>query len=317
MKLFFALIVLASFVIFAFDPREPVLFGEGSISTPEDETGFALSPDGKEAWFTISTPATSGPSLDVICVSRLIAGKWSIPEVAPFSGKFRDLTPALSPDGSKLFFVSNRTAAGDRKRDLDIWFVTRTASGWTEARPLGPDINSTGQEYGVSVAANGALYFGSTREGGAGSYDIYRSEFRDGVYQPPVALGPAINTEGAELMPAISPDESILVFTAFGREDELIGVHQQYNKGDLYISFKKDGVWGKARNVGAPVNSGAGESAPSFSADGKTFFFISERGFATYRQTKPLSYQSIQRGLTGILNGMGNVYRIDSGVFLR
>ena len=136
---------------------------------------------------------------------------------------------------------------------------------------------STAQEYGVSVAANGTLYFASNRDGGTRSFDIYRANFKDGDCETPVNLGDVINTKGPEVQPAISPDENTLVFTAFGRDDEITGVHKDYNKGDLYISYRQDGVWTHPRNCGPAINSGGQESSPGFSIDGKRFFFSSER----------------------------------------
>ncbi|OQY02334.1 MAG: hypothetical protein B6I20_06960 [Bacteroidetes bacterium 4572_117] len=49
-------------------------------------------------------------------------------------------------------------------------------------------------------------------------------------------------------------------------------------KGDLDICIKnKDGRWGKAKNMGASVNSTETEICPSISPDGKFLFFTSYR----------------------------------------
>ena len=176
---------------------------------------------------------------------------------------------------------------------------------------------STAQEYGVSVAANGTLYFASNRDGGTRSFDIYRANFKDGDYETPVNLGDVINTNGPEVQPAISPDENTLVFTAFGRDDEITGVHKDYNKGDLYISYRQDGVWTHPRNCGPAINSGGQESWPGFSSDGKRFFFSSERGFATYRPARRLTWRELRDGLLSVLNGMGNIYEVDAGALRR
>ena len=132
---------------------------------------------------------------------------------------------------------------------------------------------------------------------------------KDGEYQAPENLGEPLNTAGAEVQPAISPDESTLVFTTFGRDDEIVGVHREYNKGDLYVSFQHDGQWTAPRNCGPGINSGAGEAWPAFSSDGRSLFFSSERGFATYRVPKRLTWRELERGLTSVLNGMGNIYQ--------
>lgn len=294
------------------------LVGEGVLSTSADEIGITVGAGENEAFFVIRTPATVGRSLEVICHSRRAGGKWSEPEVAPFSGRFRDLAPALSPDGARLYFISNRSADGTApKTDFDIWVVSRQGAGWSAPKPLPAPVNGPAQEYGVSVAADGTLYFASTRPGGKGEYDIYRShpEGPGGdAWSEPELLGDGVNTVGSEIQPAISPDGKTLVFTAFERDDELVGVHRGYRKGDLYVSHLVGGTWSKARNAGPEVNSGAGESAPMFSADGRSLYFVSERGFATYRLTRRLGYRELERKLGAVDNGMGNLYRVDSGV---
>jgi len=102
----------------------------------------------------------------------------------------------------------------------------------------------------------------------------------------------------------------VLVFAATGRPDEVIGIHREYAHGDLYVS-RRDGSWSEARNAGTPINSGAKESAPAFSADGKSLYFVSERGFATHRLPARIDYRSLRQKLSSTLNGLGNLYRID------
>src|SRR5262249_34588092 len=75
---------------------EPRLFAEGTISTRDDEFGGVFTPDGKTCLFSISVPRHY---LYVILISHFVNGKWSTPEVAPFSGKYRDFDPVFSPDG--------------------------------------------------------------------------------------------------------------------------------------------------------------------------------------------------------------------------
>ena len=296
-------------------PSGPVLIGEGTISTAADETAFTLTPDGRTAFLTRNSPTTAGIPLQVIFIAHLNNGHWSTPQVAAFSGQYRDCGPAMAPDGSKLFFISDRPVRDSKEHDLNIWIVTRSG-GWGDPQPV-DKVNSPAHEYGVSVAANGTLYFGSTRAGGKGSIDIYRSRFLNGEYQAPENLGDAINSPGAEGQPAISPDESTLVFTAFGRDDEIVGVHHEYNKGDLYVSHQRNGAWTTPRNCGPAVNSGAGEAWPVFSSDGRLLFFSSERGFASGRMPKRLTWREIEQGLTSVLNGMGNIYQVDAAVLDR
>jgi Tol biopolymer transport system component len=296
-------------------PPEPVLFAEGVVSTPDDEFGFALAPDGRTAFFGKSSPTTSGDPMQAICeVHRDAKGRWSGPEIAAFSGRYHDLGPAYQPDGSRLFFISDRPNGDPEKQEYNIWYVERTAAGWSEARALPAPVNSPAQKYGVSVSANGTLYFASNREGGTGSFDIYRSRLENGEYKAVENLGGPVNTKGPEIQPAIAPDESVLVFTALRRDDERIGIHKDYARGDLYVSFQENGRWSAARNCGPKINSGAEESWPGFSSDGRLLFFSSERGFATYRLPHRIAWDELRRGLTSTLNGMGNIYEVSSAI---
>ena len=94
----------------------PEMIGEGVISTPDDEFGGDLAPDGKTLYFDKTVPAHY---LYVLCESRFADGKWSKPEVLPFSGLYRDSDPVLSPDGATMYFASDRPVtakANDERR---------------------------------------------------------------------------------------------------------------------------------------------------------------------------------------------------------
>ena len=83
---------------------QPTLFAPIVISTPDDEFGIALTPDGRTAFFTKRSPTTNTPPLSVICFSRLDGDRWSEPEVAPFSGVFNDFGVSVSADGKHVVF---------------------------------------------------------------------------------------------------------------------------------------------------------------------------------------------------------------------
>ena len=96
----------------------PRVFGPGIISDGFSNRDMALSPDGKDLYYTLQW--TYG-LFSVILHSEKINGEWTKPETASFSGRFNDLEPAYSPDGGKLFFTSNRPLMGsDSVKDYDI-----------------------------------------------------------------------------------------------------------------------------------------------------------------------------------------------------
>ena len=106
----------------------PEIWGEGLISTPLDELNTVFSPDGKELFWSIALPQQNG---GVIMTSKLVKGKWTSGEIAPFSGQYTDWDPFFTPDGKKIIFVSNRPNGTEQKGppDYDLWVVTRTADG--------------------------------------------------------------------------------------------------------------------------------------------------------------------------------------------
>jgi Tol biopolymer transport system component len=282
---------------------EPVIFGEGLISTADDELNACFAPDGKTLFISKSV----GNRMGVIVVSKFEKGKWSRPEVAEFSGRYSDYDPFISPDGSHLFFISTRpvdSRESKPKKDYDIWEVEKTKTGWGEPKNLGAPINTDKDEFYPSVASDGTLYFSALKDAGKGSFDVYRSRFVDGKYSEPENLGDAINGKTTEVDNYIAPDQSFLVFASYGRPDSL-------GSGDLYISYNRNGAWTPARHLGSGINSSAREYCPIGSPDGKYFFFTSLRGFVDQPQAKRLTYQELTSKMHSTLNGLGNIYQVD------
>lgn len=282
---------------------EPIVFGAGVISTGDFDSHPAFTPDGKTLYFVRSTPNFN---LWTIVFSRFQKGKWSTPEVAPFSGQYSDADPFITADGSRLFSISRRPVAGKQNPDLDIWVVDKTAAGWSEPLNVGPPINSAGNEWYPTLTTNGTIYFGSDREGGKGRTDLYRSRLVDGKYTQAENLGDKINTQFNEFEPLIAPDESFLIFMAGGRSDSRGGF-------DLYISYNRNGAWTTPVNLGDKINSSGNEYSPTISPDGKYFFWTSTRGFADKPLSKQLTYQELTNSLRNPGNGLGDIYQIDIG----
>src|SRR5262245_28944709 len=283
---------------------EPMIFAEGIISTGDFDSHPAFTRDGRTLYFVRSTPTFN---LWTILVSHFERGKWSTPEVAPFSGQYSDADPFITSDGSRFYFISNRPVAGKSTTDLDIWVMEKTGTGWGEPKNIGAPINSPGSEWYPTVSANGTIYFGSDRQGGKGRTDIYRSRLVNGKYTEAENLGDPINTQFNEFEPLIAPDESYLIFMAGGRPDGRGGF-------DLYLSYNRNGAWTKPANLGDKINSSGNEYSPTISPDGKYFFWTSTRGFADKPLEKRLNYQELMNRLRGARNGLGDIYQIDISV---
>lgn len=284
---------------------EPALFAPGVISTGDHETHLELSPDGRTAYFLKNAPDFA---FWAIYVSHLRNGRWSRPELAPFSGRFVDADPYVTPDGRALFFISNRPAdpvVDVRSDNFDIWTMARLPDGeWGPPRRLEAPVNTPANEYYPRTAADGTLYFGSDRPGGHGGADIWRCRLENGRYQPADNLGDTINSTAQEYEPYVTADQKTLIFMAVGRE----GGRQE----DLFISFARDSGWSPPRALDPPINSPrAREYAPKISPDGKWFLFSSNRGSWDRPSQTRMTTQEYERRLHSPGNGLGDIYYVD------
>jgi Tol biopolymer transport system component len=278
---------------------EPRLFGDGVFSTPYDEFGLTFSLDGRTAFFSRSVPRSNAY---FILTSTFRGGTWTTPEIARFSGRYWDFDPVVSPDGSRMFFSSDRPVPGDadRDKDFDIWTIERTSSGWSDPRRLDETVNSREDETFASAASNGTLYFVSGRDGGREHFAIFRSRLVNGKYQSAERLkGPVNDPENWSLEVLVAPDESFLLLAPYNRKDG-------YGSFDIYISEQKNGEWTAPRNLGPKINTAARDYSPRFSPDGKYLFWASERGF-----DQPRNYAELVANEQRTLNGWGNIYQIE------
>src|SRR5262249_4994279 len=118
------------------------LFGEGTISTEDDESNGSFSPDGFEYYFTKFNPSTTRPHWALSCVRAVAAGRWTARRVPLFTGWCLLLSPRFPPGGKPFSFSSSRPAPGKPARGLRICFVERTSGGGGGREPLPPPVNA-------------------------------------------------------------------------------------------------------------------------------------------------------------------------------
>ena len=269
-KIFAIILIISTLFSVSFGQTTPQLFAEGVISEQaNDELFITFTPDMKTLFFT---KRVSG-GVFTIHFSEKKNSTWTTPQVAPFSGKFKDQAPFVSPDGKKLFFYSNRPLQGDKpKEDNDIWMVKRIKNGWSEPENLGAPVNSNLNEAHPSVDKQGNLYFWILEEtaDGFGHSDIFVSKFIKGKYQKPENVGNVINSKYYESSAFISPDGKFMIFC---RDD----VPGDLGKADIYISYFRQNQWTKPVHLGEGINSPVYDFAPLISPDKKYLFFSSNR----------------------------------------
>jgi Tol biopolymer transport system component len=90
---------------------------------------------------------------------------------------------------------------------------------WGTPTNLGPIVNTSSGESRPCISADGlAVYFSSNRSGGYGDYDLYvttRATTYDD-WDPPVNLGPNVNSSTTDNEPDISADGLTLYFSSGG-----------------------------------------------------------------------------------------------------
>ncbi|WP_103070063.1 TolB-like translocation protein [Aquimarina sediminis] len=266
---------------------------------------FTISPMQDELYFTAQ--GYSGELSTIIKVVKK-GDSWSSPEIAPFSGRFKDMEAMFSPDGLKLFFVSNRPIkkSTTATKDFDIWFIHRsnTSSEWSAPKNIGSPINTKGDEFYPSQSINGNLYFTGTASTSKGKDDIFVSKWENNQYLSPVSLSESINSEGYEYNSYIAPDESFLIFGGYKRKDGL-------GSGDLYISYQnKDGIWSKAKNLSKRVNSDKMDYCPFYLEKTHTLYFTSKRNTINDNNRTSESIKQLLEVMNSYQNGLSRIYSV-------
>jgi Tol biopolymer transport system component len=271
------------------------VFAEGVISTPYTEWATSFSPDGKTVY------SSQGAVYWTIVSSTMTDGKWTKPKVAPFSGQWNDTDPFVSPDGKRLFFISNRPMDGAShstpSKNYHIWYVDHLSGDeWSSPHHLEAPVNIEGGNcYAPSVSRSGTLYFCARDRDGHAGMSSYACTWLGTHYDTPKLL--TLNGNNEIQDPFIAPDESYLVFVS---------------GNDILISFHQGDSWSAVQNLGPEVNNGDGNSSPYVSADGKMLYYSSNRirGFYKRNREHALDYDGLIKEMQSIYNSGTNILMI-------
>jgi Tol biopolymer transport system component len=252
----------------------PTIFAPGTIAGADDDGAAAFTPDGATVVFMRGTDSFR------LVESHRQGDRWSTPRAASFSGQWRDLDPAMAPDGSFLLFVSNRPAAsggspidavsaGKRYagRGMNLWRVDRQGGHWGVPVRLPDAVNSCPMTFAPSIAADGSIYFIGCAAP-AGNLQLLRSVYRDGHYLAPYAV--KLGDAGMQIRdPAIAPDRSFIVVST-----KPSGSQQPYR---LAIAFHTPTGWSTPLDLGDAVNGGKHSMGAQLGPDHRTLYFYSDR----------------------------------------
>jgi len=218
------------------------------------EFSSTFTPDGTAFYFSRREPGGENRLL----FSKLENGKWTNPEVAPFTDGYWSAEANISPDGQYLFFNSRRPVSDEVVGQYKgtVWVTKKSGAEW--GQPMKLDENMM---Y-ATVSSLGNLYYTDKGSGNIGGALLMKAKF-DGTGLTDVSkveIAGQVKTQRAH--PFIAADESYLIFN---------------ESGDLYIAFKNDeGEWSSAKKLSDEINTSQYEFAPNVSPDGKYLFFTRE-----------------------------------------
>jgi hypothetical protein len=130
-----------------------------------------------------------------IYVTNFKDGKWSpITRLnRNINTRFYESHAAISSDGKKLYFTSNREGG---LGELDLWVSEKDETGdWGIPANLGNMVNTPYNEESPFISMDGnTLTFSSEGHGSMGGYDIFLSKFSDGKWGKPINIGYPVST---------------------------------------------------------------------------------------------------------------------------
>ena len=247
------------------EAQEAVLFEDGLISTADRGEAFPFfAPDGTQLFFSTHN---SEWSFHTLYVTSRESDSWTEAELLPFSGKYSDRAPRLSPDGRSLYFSSNRFLKGHPQGDYNIWVVRRATHGsWGEPEALPETVNTPAHEYHAVITRKGELFFSRVTDPERDAHDIFVSVRGEGGFSEAVKVGPPISDGHSQPDIFVAPDGDFMILV-------ITDGPQSHGGDDLYVSYRHDGDWTVPMNLGPRVNTEGYDYGPSVSPDGRLLMY--------------------------------------------
>jgi outer membrane protein OmpA-like peptidoglycan-associated protein/tetratricopeptide (TPR) repeat protein len=192
------------------------------------------------------------------------------------NNKYDQYWPSLSADEQTLVFTEllpidpNNTQKRYNSQE-DFYYSTYENNQWTIARPVGPPLNTNGNEGAQTISADGRLmiFTGCNREGGIGGCDLYYALKTDDTWSVPRNMGSPVNSPYKDTQPSLSSDGKTLYFAS----------NRPGGKGGIDIwksCLISDNVWGEPVNLGDSINTLGNEQSPFIHSDNQTLYFGSD-----------------------------------------
>ncbi len=166
--------------------------------------------------------------------ATLIGGFWGNIQEFPYnSDEYSCGHPALSLDGSKLYFASDMPGT---RGQADIFVCDKQGNSWGQPQNLCSRINTEGNEMFPYLHQNGTLYFASDGLVGFGGMDIFYAKAEADTFGVIVNVGFPLNSSKDDFAMIIDEDEEFGYFSS-NREDG-VGSDDIYGFKMLYDDWQ-------------------------------------------------------------------------------
>lgn len=212
-------------------------FHEGPVSFNKDETTMFYTRNNFKKGAGIGRDGGGVIRLKIF-IAEKEKNRWVTIDSLPFnSDDYSSCHPALSADGSKLYFASDMPGGYG---GFDLYVSEKSGSSWSQATNLGPEINTEGDEVFPFHHVRGHLYYASDGLKGLGGLDIFRSSV-DGtnVKENPMNLGFPLNSPRDDFGYVLD-DEGKKSYFASNRNETRVGDDDIYSA--YCDSYRLNGV---------------------------------------------------------------------------
>jgi outer membrane protein OmpA-like peptidoglycan-associated protein len=195
------------------------------------ESQPALSSDGKTLYFAKFPGAVGG--IDIYAATRNDDGSWN--QAEPVRGDvntaYNEKAPFIHADNKHLYFASDQNPTLGA---YDLFYAESKAGNWSNIKNMSSALNTTGDEHGIQIAADGKTAYISSNIGNrTGVFDIfkltlpeaYQSEYRKVItgsvkYLPEENLEITLSNEKGDDLAKLKPKKSNHRFATLLTEEQ-------------------------------------------------------------------------------------------------
>ena len=183
------------------------------------ESQPALSSDGKTLYFAKFPGSVGG--IDIYASTRDANGDWgvAIPVKGNVNTPYNEKAPFIHADNKHLYFASDQDPSLGA---YDLFYSENQAGSWGKVKNLSSALNTSGDEHGIQIAADGKTAYISSNIGNrTGVFDVfkltlpeaYQSEYRKVVtgfvnHLPDDDLEITLSNEKGEDLAKLKPKKS-------------------------------------------------------------------------------------------------------------